>query len=95
MYNCQLCEYKTRNKSQIASHHIKPRSLGGNNKAYNLIFLCPTCHTKIFVPNVVCGIHSMKHDNSIIIHGKMLSTGGMVLSYSDIDSDEIKYTLLK
>jgi len=38
---CYLCGFT----EAIERHHIKPRSLGGNDKVENLIILCPNCHT--------------------------------------------------
>lgn len=97
MYKCQMpeCNYICEDKSQIEFHHIVPREIGGNNMAYNLIELCPNCHTRVFVPESTCGKHSIKHSNSVIFISKLLSTGGNVISYRDIDDGEIKYSMLK
>lgn len=87
MYYCEFpgCEYCTIVKSQINYHHIKPKELNGVDSDFNRIYLCPTHHTKIFVPNSKNGIHSIKGDDSIILLGWWDSTGGKVLEYVDID----------
>ena len=97
MYYCQMpeCEYICEDKSQIHFHHIIPSSLGGNNRDSNLIGLCPNCHTRVYVPEMEYGMHSIKHSNSIILISKMLSTGGQVISYKTIDDDEVKYSLMR
>lgn len=85
MYYCEFpgCEYCTSLKSQINYHHIKPIELGGVDLLYNRIYLCPTHHTKVFVPEAKNGIHSIKGDDSIIIIGWLQSTDGIVLEYID------------
>ena len=98
MYKCQMpeCDYTCEDKSQINSHHIVPRELGGTNHVSNLIDLCPNCHDgRVYIPEAQNGLHSIRHNNSVILIGKLLSTGGYVISYRNIDSDEIMYSLLK
>lgn len=97
MYYCQMpdCEYVCEDKSQVHFHHIIPKSLGGNNKESNLIEVCPNCHNRIYIENEKHGIHSIIHSNSIILLGKLLSTGGQVISYRYINDDDIRYSLLK
>lgn len=97
MYYCQMpgCDYSCEDKSQINFHHIVPRELGGDNKKSNLIELCPNCHAKVYIPEAKSGNHSIRHDNSIILLNKLLSTGGTVISYQEIDNDEVKYSMLK
>ena len=97
MYYCKMpgCEYVCEDRSQVHFHHIIPKSLGGSNNESNLIEVCPNCHNRIYIENETHGIHSIKHSNSIILLSKMLSTGGPVISYKTIDSDEIMYSLLK
>ena len=97
MYYCQMpeCEYICEDKSQIHFHHIIPRSKGDNNNDSNLIGLCPNCHVRVYIPSEEHGIHSIKHNNSIILISKLLSTGGHVISYRNIDDDETKYSLMK
>jgi len=97
MFCCQMpdCDFISDSRSQIDVHHIIPRSMGGTDKRSNLIELCPNCHRRILVEGAETGIHSIENTNSIIIMGKMLSTGGYVISYKDINDDEIKYSLLK
>ena len=98
MFYCQMpfCDYVCEDKSQIHNHHIKPKALGGSNHKSNLIHLCPNCHDgRIYVPEATNGLHSIKHSNSIILIGKLASTGGPVISYKSVDDDEVKYGMLK
>ena len=59
-YKCYICGFETDVKSQIHIHHIIPKSLGGSNSTFNLITLCPTCHSKVYIPEINAGIHSIK-----------------------------------
>lgn len=46
---CWCCNAKqntNKNKDKIQLHHIRPRSLGGNNEPHNLLPLCDDCHKK-------------------------------------------------
>ena len=81
MFKCQFpnCSYTTTKRSQIANHHIIPVSKGGKNGQRNRIWLCPNHHTQIYIPGETDGIHSLRHDNSIIILGWVNSTGGILL----------------
>ena len=90
-YKCEFpeCNYSTESRTQIHYHHIVPKELGGNNRKNNRLFLCPNCHTKIFIPEAKVGIHSIKHENSIVIVSKLISTAGMALQY--ISEGTIKY----
>ena len=84
-FKCQFpkCNYTTIHRSQIQYHHIVPRELNGSDKDYNRIWLCPTCHTKVFVRESQRGIHSINGQDSIIIIQWMESTQGRVLEYQD------------
>ncbi len=97
MYHCQMpeCDYICEDSSQINFHHIVPRSMGGSDKKVNLIELCPNCHSKVYVEGMKSGTHAVKTQNSIILLGKLLSTGGVVLEYRHVDDAEVKYCLLK
>jgi len=97
MFKCQMpdCDYMCEDSSQINIHHIIPRSMGGSDKKSNLIELCPNCHARIYVDGMVSGQHSVKNKNSVIFLSKLLSTSGFVISYKNIDDDEVKYSLLK
>jgi len=97
VYQCQMpeCSYICEDISQINFHHIVPRSMGGSDKKSNLIELCPNCHSKIYVEGVKSGTHAVKTKNSIILMGKLLSSGGFVLEYRNIDDDNLQYCLLK
>ena len=39
-YACVLCDDNRR----LQIHHVRPRSVGGNNSSRNLVTLCPSCH---------------------------------------------------
>ena len=95
IYECKFpnCGYKTKNRSQIHNHHIIPKSMNGSNNKNNKIFLCPTHHSFIYIPNCSEGIHSIKYHNSIIITSILNSTNGLVLEY--IEHNEIKYHFYK
>ncbi len=43
MMNCKLCNKKT---NHLETHHIIPKSRGGDDGANNLIKICSTCHGK-------------------------------------------------
>jgi predicted restriction endonuclease len=85
-YPC--CNYETNEKSHIDYHHIKPVHLGGNNKPYNLISLCPTHHRCIFIETEVHGIHSIKTKVSIEIKQILESTNGRAMIYKDMQDDK-------
>jgi predicted restriction endonuclease len=93
VYQCEFpfCNYETKVRNKIHKHHIIPKELGGNNNKSNLIFLCPTCHSKIFIEKSLKGQHSILDNDSIIIIGKKLSTNGMVLHYYNKDKKETFY----
>lgn len=83
-------EFSLRNEYDL--HHIKPVSMGGNNKPYNLIPLCPSCHRKVFVPGMKAGHHSIEKEDSIIIYAKLLSTSGIAIEYSMVNNlDKLYY----
>jgi len=92
MYHCELCNYETDDRDRINLHHIKPKNLNGCDNKYNLIYLCPNCHSKVYIFNSK-GTHGIKGSNPIIINGKLLSSGGMIVDY--IEEDIQKYSLLK
>jgi hypothetical protein len=93
-FYCELCDYTSKNKSKIQKHHIVPKEKSGTNYEYNVIFLCPTCHTNIFIPDSKFGNHSIKSSKSIIINRKVLSTEGMMLEYVD-ESGNTVYSKIK
>jgi hypothetical protein len=86
------CDYCTNTKSQIHLHHIIPREMGGSNKKWNTIYLCPTHHSFIFIPTSKSGIHSIKSKESIIIQGWRITTEGRMLEYINT-SGELSYHL--
>jgi len=88
-YSCEFpkCNYSTDHRSQINYHHIVPQELKGSNKDYNRIWLCPTHHTKIYIPESARGMHSIKGSDSIILIRWLSSTKGRILEYKDIDGN--------
>ncbi len=88
-YKCQYpgCDYSTDDSWRIESHHIVPRELGGDDRPYNLVDLCPNHHTLVFVPETKAGQHSRKTGESIIIRGWVKSTGGTLLEYVGSDGE--------
>jgi len=91
-YKCEFpfCEYTTMVRNKIHFHHIIPKELNGSGK-HNLIKLCPTCHSKIFVENSLSGNHSIKDKDSIVILNRILSTAGTVLKYKKMDGLQCLY----
>ena len=94
MYHCEFpyCNYTTDERSQITSHHIQAKSDGGSNKRKNRIYLCPSCHTKVYIPKSKHGIHSKFGKNSIIILGWLYSTDGRILHYKDSQGEKYYQT---
>jgi hypothetical protein len=84
-YYCQFpkCLYFANIRSQINYHHIKPVEIGGSDKDFNRIYLCPNHHSKIYIPEAKNGIHTIKGEDSIILLGKFKSTDGIVVEYID------------
>jgi hypothetical protein len=83
-YQCEFpnCDYETNIRSQINKHHIVSKQQGGSNKEYNMIWLCPTHHTKIYIPECKKGIHSIKSEDSVIIHRWLSGTiSSKILEY--------------
>lgn len=89
MYYCEICGYETESKSKLQKHHIIPKELNGTNDKWNLVYLCPSCHTNVYIPDSKFGNHSMKTSNSIIILSKKLSNYGMTINYIDKDGIEM------
>lgn len=55
------------------------------------MWLCPTHHRHIFVPDAKIGVHTMKSRGSIVVHGFVNSTVGPVLHFTDCDDDQEYY----
>lgn len=93
LYNCMYpdCTYAVTDREKIDWHHIKPKELGGSDMPSNRMYLCPTHHRHIFVTAAKNGIHSMKSKSSIVIHGFIQSTAGIVLHYTDCEDDTEYY----
>ncbi len=88
IFYCEFCNYETKSRSKINWHHIVPKELGGSNKVFNRIYVCPTCHNLIYVPESKTGTHSIKTEQSIILLGWFSSTDGKFIRYLDIDGNE-------
>jgi len=86
MFYCNICNYSTKNRSMIHSHHIISKFQRGSNKKNNRVYLCPTCHSSVFIPsdniNTIVGVHAIFTEDSIIIHGWKMSSSGRLLHYS-------------
>jgi hypothetical protein len=93
MYKCSFpgCDYHTESRSQIVKHHIVPRSKGGSNKKNNLLTLCPTHHSFIYIEGMKSGIHSKYTDKSIIIESRLGSTGGPCIQYRNVNDTKSKF----
>jgi predicted HNH restriction endonuclease len=95
MYYCQLCNYQTKHRNQIELHHISPVKNGGSNKNFNLVYLCPLCHCKIYIPGSKHS-HNIRTNSSIIINGWKKSTGcSRILFVMDIDGNEFLFEEMK
>ena len=88
MFKCEFpgCDYTTKYRTQINNHHIKPVECGGSDKGFNRIWLCPTHHTKVYIPEATRGIHTIKGEDSIMIKGWLQSTKGRILEYININN---------
>jgi len=73
--NVNYCEICNKNKL-LETHHITSRSMGGNNKPYNLCQLCSNCHKLVH-----CGL--------IIIEGRFDCTSGNRLVWRKINEESI------
>lgn len=85
------CTYQTTSRSQIHYHHIIPKELGGKNQSKNRIWLCPTHHTHIYVPDALAGHHTQRSEHSIVLLGWRTSTKGKVLLYRHLNESEVQY----
>jgi hypothetical protein len=92
-FKCQFpnCDYEAQDLGSFDNHHIKPKSMGGSDKGFNRLLVCPNCHRKIFVENMEYGVHSVKRPGSIVILTKLQSTAGNVLHYKKCDDNEEYY----
>lgn len=83
-YKCQLCSYETDERHNIDAHHIIPQEEHGADEDWNIVYVCPNCHRRIYIPSATSGIHSVKNIRSIILIKKYFSTGGYILEYKDV-----------
>ena len=79
---CQFCDFEGE-RCELHSHHIIPKEVQVENRSWNLLFVCPTCHNRIYIPESKSGIHSIKKSNSIIVKQWYPSTHGRVLEFID------------
>lgn len=92
LYKCKFpgCNFETTNRNHIDFHHIVPKGLGGSNKKFNLISLCPNHHRQIYVEGAACGIHSIKTKVSIKILQLYETSVGASMHYFDYQDDTEK-----
>lgn len=92
MHYCEFpgCDFSTNDRMQIEYHHIIPKSQGGSHKPRNRIWLCRTCHAKVYVPGMTKGIHYKNRKDKIQLLGWLSSTDGKVLTYKTYDGT-VKY----
>lgn len=97
MFYCNFpnCNYSVIDRSLIERHHIVPIELGGCDADYNLVDLCPNHHKLIYIPNCNFGNHSIKHNDSIVLLKIYKSTGGNILEYYDVLTEDIKMIVIK
>jgi len=69
--------------TRMNKHHIKAKSLGGQDVEHNYFHVCPNHHNKIYIEGTKNGIHSNVVSGSIILHETLDSTCGKVLRYTD------------
>ncbi len=70
---CEICSEET---NTLDKHHIQSKSKGGNNKKYNICLLCPNCHRKV-------------HLGEIILEGKFMTTLSYQLIFHYKNNDKI------
>jgi hypothetical protein len=87
-YKCNFpyCGYETNNKSKIDFHHIVPKEIGGHNGP--TISLCKNHHAMIYHPLVKFGQHSIKCDESLIIHQTYKSSEGIAIHYENMEGEQ-------
>lgn len=96
-YKCEFpdCDYETTVRRDIDEHHIVPKSMGGSDKGFNKVYLCPNHHRKIYVEGCEHGFHSQITIDSIQIINIYKSTDGKVIHYKDVKNNEYAYYLNK
>lgn len=73
-------------------HHVIPLELRPRNNNVT-VALCPTCHTKIFHPSSVNGMHSILTNESLEILGLFKTNNGQAIHYrSPITYESFYYT---
>lgn len=92
-YYCNFpgCNYKSEDIGSFDSHHIIPKSKGGTDKEWNRLLVCPNCHRKIFIENIVNSVHSVKRPGGIIIIEKLISSTGELLHYKKLEDNKEYY----
>jgi hypothetical protein len=71
--------------AEFDDHHIRPRSQGGTEAAWNKLTCCPGCHRRIHVPTAKHGIHALKLPDGIVVHGYIMTSGGKGLHYTRLE----------
>lgn len=90
VYYCEYpnCEYKTESRNKINHHHIVPKELQGTDLLYNKVYLCPTHHSLVYIPESKSGNHSIRTKDSFQILGIVSSTAGFLLNIIDSTGNE-------
>ena len=95
---CTICD-----ATPVEEHHIRPRRiltrLGIDiNDKKEIVYLCRNCHGKVWIPGETNGIHAVKGEEYIVIHGWKYEDPGCELVY-DINNEKketrITYNLTK
>jgi uncharacterized protein YlaI len=66
MKECEICEIVT----YLDSHHIESKSYSGVDAVYNKAHICPTCHRRV-------------HMGDIVLEGKFQTTLGIKLIWHE------------
>ena len=71
-----ICEICKDNVPITDTHHIHSTSLGGSNHIWNKCNICPNCHRKV-------------HVGEIIIEGKFSTSNGNIVVWRDKNTPSI------
>ena len=64
---------------------------GGSNSKWNLVSLCARCHSLVYSPKAIHGIHKKMGLNSFEIISWRDSTAGKLLECKNLQTNEIFY----
>lgn len=92
-YECAICGYSSDDRSRVHEHHIQPKAAGGTEDMWNKVVLCPNCHTKVYVPGTLHGMHSIPRKDSIVIN--CWRNDHSLLEWKTFGSEELCYTPFK